>query len=472
MKKTIVLTVLAVALASSASTSFAQDVQTDESRLAQEYYSALYGKKDTLKAEGLKSEILAKYPKGAFARRLSAEAVNMASDSLDYIRRADEFRNGFPISEWIENPDGQGFVYMNFYRNYARMLYASRQWDKLREIMPEMTYSMLSDLYAHGPMFYIMKAPVDPREYVDIAQDIISEMWRKKDMDIDMYSATAETRSGAESMKYYLAVQTEVLQRSGRPEDAVECMKKICPEDRYNQYPAGNEAYVAALESMDRNQEATDAIIGSAAVGRLTPVLFSKLRKYYLSSDPKPAPTFDDYYSSLKTDKARENLRAAVQAGLMDEPFDTFSLTSIDGKIVDYSTFGPDDIVVLDFWATWCAPCIAALAGMQLAVEKYASDEHVHFYFICTQDEPDKDRVERIWAKGKYHDMTVLFDECRDGGKEYDKVYRSIIHGTSGIPQKAVLKDGRVRYVAEGYGGSPSELMDEISAVIEILKTE
>ena len=110
MKKTIVLTVLAVALASSASTSFAQDVQTDESRLAQEYYSALYGKKDTLKAECLKSEILAKYPKGAFARRLSAEAVNMASDSLDYIRRADEFRNGFPISEWIENPDGQGFA--------------------------------------------------------------------------------------------------------------------------------------------------------------------------------------------------------------------------------------------------------------------------------------------------------------------------------------------------------------------------
>ena len=220
------------------------------------------------------------------------------------------------------------------------------------------------------------------------------------------------------------------------------------------------------------SKEATDAIIGSAAVGRLTPVLFSKLRKYYLSSDPKPAPTFDDYYSSLKTDKARENLLAAVQAGLMDEPFDTFSLTSIDGKIVDYSTFGPDDIVVLDFWATWCAPCIAALAGMQLAVEKYASDEHVHFYFICTQDEPDKDRVERIWAKGKYHDMTVLFDECRDGGNAYDKVYRSIIHGTSGIPQKAVLKDGRVRYVAEGYGGSPSELMDEISAVIEILKTE
>ena len=44
--------------------------------------------------------------------------------------------------------------------------------------------------------------------------------------------------------------------------------------------------------------------------------------------------------------------------------------------------------------------------------------------------------------------------------------------GTSGIPQKAILKNGRIRYRAEGYGGSPSGLMDEITAVIEILKNE
>ena len=70
-----------------------------------------------------------------------------------------------------------------------------------------MTYTMLADLYAHGPMFYIMKAPVDPRQYVDIAQDIIDEMYAKKDVDVDMYSEGA-IRSGAESMKYYLSVQT------------------------------------------------------------------------------------------------------------------------------------------------------------------------------------------------------------------------------------------------------------------------
>ena len=445
--------------------------KTEEERLAADYFSALYGDRDTVRADFLKSELLEKYPKGAFARRLAAESVNMATDSADYIARCDAFRRDFPLSEWIAAPDGSGFVYMNFYRSYAQFLYASKQWDKLAEILPEMTYSMLADLYSHGPMFYIMKAPVDPRTYVDISQKIMDEMWKKKDRDIDMYS-DGKIRSGETSMKYYMAVQTEILYRSGRPEDAVEWLDRINEEDRFNQYPAGNEAYVNALKELGREQEAVQAVLASTAVGRLTPKMFAMLRTYYNSLDPKPAPTFDAYYSSLKTEKAMENLKAAVQAGLMNEAYEPFSLTSMDGQTVNSADFAPDDIIVLDFWATWCAPCIAALSGMQLAVEKYAGDENVHFYFICTQDEPDKDRVKRVWDRGKYHDMTVLFDECREGSREYDKVYRSIIHGTSGIPQKAVLKNGMVRYVAEGYGGSPSELMDEISAVIEILKAE
>lgn len=469
MKKEILSALFATALA--VFPGIAQDVKTEEEKLSSDYFTALYLDKDTVRAEAIRSELFRKYPKGMLARRLSAESVNLAADTVEYMALCDRFRHDFPISDWIANPDSQGFVYMNFYRGYARYLYASRQWDKLREVMPEMTYSMLVDLYAHGPMFYIMKAPVDPREYVDIARDIIDEMYAKKDADIDMYSK-GTVHSGAESMKYYLAVQTEVFQRSGRAAEAVECMERINAEDRYNLYPAGNESYVLALEELGRKDEATEAILGSTAVGRLTPKLFSMLKEHYNSLDSKPTATFDEYYASLKTETARQNLINDVMKGMTDEPFEPFRLVSIKGKTVDSSEYGPDDIVVLDFWATWCAPCIAALSGMQLAVDRYAEDKNVHFLFVCTQDEPDKARVKRIWKRGDYHDMTVFFDQCREGSKGYDKVYRSIIHGTSGIPQKAILKNGRVRYIAEGYGGSPSGLMDEISAVIEILKNE
>lgn len=469
MKK---IAVLALSLVWAVCPLMAQNEEkSEEEKLAADYFSALYGDKDTVRAEFLKSELLEKYPRGAFARRLSAESVNGAADSVEYMARCDAFRRDFPISGWLEAPDGSGFVYMNFYRSYSQFLYQKGLWDKLRQVLPEMTYSMLADLYSHGPMFLIMKAPIDPKEYVDISEDIIRNMWEKKDCNPDMYGG-GKIMPADGSMDYYLAVETEILQRSGRPAEAVECMDRADAAVRYNQYADGNESYIKALEELGRHDDAVTALLGATAVGRLTPELFSMLRNHYNSLDEKPAGTFDAYYESLKTETARENLRNDVMEGMVDVPYENFSLTSIGGKKVESAGFGPDDIVVLDFWATWCAPCIAALEGMQLAVDKYADDRNVHFYFICTQDEPDRKRVRNVWKRGGYRNMTVLFDENREGSEGHDKVYRSIIKGTSGIPQKAVLKDGRIRYIAEGYGGSPSGLMDEISAVIEILKAE
>ena len=469
MKK---IAVLALSLVWAVCPLMAQNEEkSEEEKLAADYFSALYGDKDTVRAEFLKSELLEKYPRGAFARRLSAESVNGAADSVEYMARCDAFRRDFPISGWLEAPDGSGFVYMNFYRSYSQFLYQKGLWDKLRQVLPEMTYSMLADLYSHGPMFLIMKAPIDPKEYVDISEDIIRNMWEKKDCNPDMYGG-GKIMPADGSMDYYLAVETEILQRSGRPAEAVECMDRADAAVRYNQYADGNESYIKALEELGRHDDAVTALLGATAVGRLTPELFSMLRNHYNSLDEKPAGTFDAYYESLKTETARENLRNDVMAGMIDEPYESFSLTSIGGKKIKSDGFGPNDIVVLDFWATWCAPCIAALEGMQLAVDKYADDRNVHFYFICTQDEPDRKRVRNVWKRGGYRNMTVLFDENREGSEGHDKVYRSIIKGTSGIPQKAVLKDGRIRYIAEGYGGSPSGLMDEISAVIEILKAE
>jgi len=43
---------------------------------------------------------------------------------------------------------------------------------------------------------------------------------------------------------------------------------------------------------------------------------------------------------------------------------------------------------------------------------------------------------------------------------------------SSGIPRKVIVKDGYIRYTTEGYSGSASELVDELSCAIELLKAE
>ena len=248
-------------------------------------------------------------------------------------------------------------------------------------------------------------------------------------------------------------------------------MNLIDENQRYASYPAGNEAYVVSLEKLGRADEAFEAMKGVASAGQMTPEIYDKLREHYAVLKDKPA-TFEAWIASLKPKHEVEKIKNQLRAEMVNVPFEPFVLESHLGGKVKSAKFKKDEIVVIDFWALWCAPCIAALDGMQMAVDLYANDPTVKFYFVITQDEPNKEKIDALWKKNNFRNMEVLYDANPKGKNSRNVVYKSMFPGTSGIPQKAILKNGYIRYRAEGYGGSPSGLMDEISYVIEILKEE
>ena len=90
-------------------------------------------------------------------------------------------------------------------------------------------------------------------------------------------------------------------------------------------------------------------------------------------------------------------------------------------------------IVVLDFWATWCGPCIASIPHMNEMAKKYA-DKGVVFIGVCRPDGAEKMR-DLVDSK------KIAYPLCVDSKGEINAAY-----GIDGYPDYVVIdRQGRVR---------------------------
>ncbi len=116
-----------------------------------------------------------------------------------------------------------------------------------------------------------------------------------------------------------------------------------------------------------------------------------------------------------------------------------FTLKGMDDK--DVSLSGQrGQVVVLDFWATWCGPCRQSLPGLN-AMYKELKEKGMAAFAVDLQE--GKETIQPVKAK-LIPDVPVLLDEKSDVAKLY---------GVSGIPQTVVIgKDGKVKKVFIGSG--------------------
>jgi thiol-disulfide isomerase/thioredoxin len=84
-----------------------------------------------------------------------------------------------------------------------------------------------------------------------------------------------------------------------------------------------------------------------------------------------------------------------------------FRLVNMGGRMVEFSEF-QGQTVFLNFWATWCPPCIAEMPDIQDLYEKKGND--VAFVMISLDEDPDK---ARRFIERKGFDFPVYFPSSR-----------------------------------------------------------
>jgi peroxiredoxin len=133
----------------------------------------------------------------------------------------------------------------------------------------------------------------------------------------------------------------------------------------------------------------------------------------------------------------------------------TFSLPLLEGGefILDKQQ---GKVVVLDFWASWCAPCLKALPELMEALKAMPSDQ-VHLIGV-NQGEPAPHV--RTFLTTRRWNLTTVLDVDQAVGKAF---------GVEGIPHTVVIgPDGKVALVKTGYSAAAAG--EIVAKVRELLK--
>lgn len=120
-----------------------------------------------------------------------------------------------------------------------------------------------------------------------------------------------------------------------------------------------------------------------------------------------------------------------------DEEAPDFILTDTAGESITRADY-LGKILVLDFWATWCAPCVDKLKKYEPIMEKYA-DKGVELVAVSLDSTPE---VAAGWGKDNNSPFRiVMMDEA------FQAAYFPEVSGQVPIPQVRIIdKDGNLRY--------------------------
>ncbi|HEV2701697.1 MAG TPA: TlpA disulfide reductase family protein [Steroidobacteraceae bacterium] len=142
--------------------------------------------------------------------------------------------------------------------------------------------------------------------------------------------------------------------------------------------------------------------------------------------------------------------QGAVTLKVGDEPPPKLTWNT---KLSDYR----GKVVIVSFWASWCAPCRKEL-GVLAAIQKVATRDKVVVFSVNWQEDAQHFQDIKRFFKDQHLDLNLISDEGNYIGRQY---------GVTAIPHMVIIgRDGRIAAVHIGYGeGEIPLLASEINAL-------
>ena len=272
------------------------------------------------------------------------------------------------------------------------------------------------------------------------------------------YHSSSERDANTKKVKgnLYSLMSLIALQQGNKKEAALNMEKALT-------YSRDEETLANAGEYYNKEQQFKNAFESYYSIAQDHPedsINHQKMKASYIGWKQSESG-FDVTMLKLKA-YWNEKMKSELQKEIKSIPSPDFLqyITDLQGKPVSLD-IAKNKIVVLDFWATWCVPCMHEMPYLQKAYNNIKNDTNVVFMVINSGAKNTLEDAKNWWGNRQFS-FPVFYNTNPDIGNQL---------GFDLIPATYIIDAGNViRFKTIGFEGPVIER--KIPAAIELLKAQ
>ena len=209
-----------------------------------------------------------------------------------------------------------------------------------------------------------------------------------------------------------------------------------------------------ALDAFHAEQEKANASAGNAAAPGVTA----------RSAAVQPAATIQAPPAGATTAAAAPARPALLGPGAIAPDFVMQDVTGREVRLSDFK----GKVVILDFWATWCGPCLSSMPGLEKLYQK-VKDQNVEVLSLNVYDDKDSFAEWVAANRGTKYNFTFAFDPAEKGAPESVAGQK---YNVPGLPTLYLIdREGKV--AAAFVGAQEAKLIEALGKVgVEVKEDE